>query len=54
MFAHAEATDAVLLLDEGDALLGRRTSVQAPNDRYANLGPTTSSSGWSPSRASCW
>ncbi len=37
MFARAEETDVVLLLDEGDALMGRRTSVQSANDRYANL-----------------
>jgi hypothetical protein len=33
----AEELDVVLLLDEGDALMGRRTSVQSANDRYANL-----------------
>jgi hypothetical protein len=27
----------VLLLDEGDALLGGRTEVKSANDRYANL-----------------
>lgn len=36
-FAQAEAANAVLLLDEGDALLTQRTSVQTSNDRYANL-----------------
>jgi hypothetical protein len=36
-FAHAEGANAVLLLDEGDALLTQRTSVQTANDRYANL-----------------
>jgi hypothetical protein len=35
--SHAEAANALLLLDEGDALLTRRTSVQTSNDRYANL-----------------
>jgi hypothetical protein len=35
--ARAEEADVVLLLDEGDALLGRRTGVQTSNDRYANL-----------------
>lgn len=34
---HAEAIDAVLLIDEGDALLARRTDIQSANDRYANL-----------------
>lgn len=33
----AEALDVLLLLDEGDALLGRRTEVKSSNDRYANL-----------------
>jgi len=36
-FARAEELDIVLLLDEGDALLTNRTSVQSSNDRYANL-----------------
>jgi hypothetical protein len=33
----AEELDIILLLDEGDALLGQRTDVQNANDRYANL-----------------
>jgi SpoVK/Ycf46/Vps4 family AAA+-type ATPase len=33
----AEDLDVVLLLDEGDALLGSRTEVRTANDRYANL-----------------
>ena len=37
VFAHAEELDVILLLDEGDALLTQRTSVQSANDRYANL-----------------
>ncbi len=37
IFARAEELDIILLLDEGDALLTRRTSVQNSNDRYANL-----------------
>jgi hypothetical protein len=37
IFALAEELDVILLLDEGDALLARRTSVQTSNDRYANL-----------------
>lgn len=36
-FQGAEALDAVLLLDEGDALLAPRTGVGSSNDRYANL-----------------
>ncbi|MBO0782784.1 MAG: AAA family ATPase, partial [Ktedonobacteraceae bacterium] len=37
IFACAEELDVILLLDEGDALLTRRTNVQTSNDRYANL-----------------
>jgi hypothetical protein len=37
VFARAEELDVLLLLDEGDALLTRRTEVQTSNDRYANL-----------------
>lgn len=37
VFALAEELDIILLLDEGDALLTRRTNVQTSNDRYANL-----------------
>jgi hypothetical protein len=37
LFSHAEEADAALLLDEGDALMTRRTDVQTSNDRYANL-----------------
>jgi len=37
VFARAEELDVILLLDEGDALLTRRTDVQTSNDRYANL-----------------
>ncbi|MFD8778373.1 ATP-binding protein [Streptomyces sp. NPDC059916] len=33
----AEAMDTVLLIDEGDALLARRTDVGSSTDRYANL-----------------
>ncbi|GAA2153558.1 ATPase family protein associated with various cellular activities (AAA) [Humibacillus xanthopallidus] len=33
----AEELDVVLLIDEGDALLGRRTEVRSANDRFANL-----------------
>ena len=36
-FAAAEELDIVLLLDEGDALMARRTDVGSANDRYANL-----------------
>jgi len=37
VFARAEELDVILLLDEGDSLLTRRTDVQNANDRYANL-----------------
>lgn len=37
VFEAAEELDVILLLDEGDALLGKRTDVQNANDRYANL-----------------
>jgi SpoVK/Ycf46/Vps4 family AAA+-type ATPase len=37
VFARAAELDTILLLDEGDALLTRRTEVATSNDRYANL-----------------
>lgn len=37
VLSRAEALDVILLLDEGDALLGQRTDVKSANDRYANL-----------------
>jgi hypothetical protein len=37
VLSRGEELDAVLLLDEGDALLTPRTSVTTSNDRYANL-----------------
>ena len=37
VLSRAEELDVVLLLDEGDALLGNRTDVKSSNDRYANL-----------------
>ena len=37
IFSHAEELDVILLIDEGDALLTQRTSVNTSNDRYANL-----------------
>ena len=37
LLSRAEELDVVLLLDEGDALLGGRTEVRSANDRYANL-----------------
>jgi AAA+ superfamily predicted ATPase len=37
VLSRAEALDVVLLVDEGDALFGRRTEVRSANDRYANL-----------------
>jgi hypothetical protein len=36
-FAAAEELDCILLLDEGDSLMTRRTEVGNSNDRYANL-----------------
>jgi SpoVK/Ycf46/Vps4 family AAA+-type ATPase len=36
VFARAEELDVVLLLDEADALLGRRTDIKDAHDRYAN------------------
>ena len=37
VLSRAESLDVLLLLDEGDALLGQRTEVKSANDRYANL-----------------
>ena len=37
ILSRAEELDVILLLDEGDALLGSRTEVRSANDRYANL-----------------
>jgi len=37
VFSLVEELDVILLLDEGDALLTQRTSVNTANDRYANL-----------------
>ncbi|HJZ57055.1 MAG TPA: ATP-binding protein, partial [Gemmataceae bacterium] len=37
LFSRAEELDVILLLDEGDAFLTQRTSVQSSTDRYANL-----------------
>ncbi|MCB0106025.1 MAG: AAA family ATPase, partial [Caldilineaceae bacterium] len=37
ILAHAEELDVILLLDEGDSLLGNRTDIRSSNDRYANL-----------------
>jgi SpoVK/Ycf46/Vps4 family AAA+-type ATPase len=37
VLSRAEELDVILLLDEGDALLGNRTDVKSANDRYANL-----------------
>lgn len=36
LFDAAEGRDAILLLDEADALFGRRTEVKDSHDRYAN------------------
>jgi SpoVK/Ycf46/Vps4 family AAA+-type ATPase len=37
VLSRAEELDVILLLDEGDALLTKRTSIHNANDRYANL-----------------
>lgn len=37
VLSRAEELDVMLLLDEGDALMTRRTEVATANDRYANL-----------------
>jgi vesicle-fusing ATPase len=37
LFKDAEATHAVLLFEEADALLGKRSEVKDAHDRYANL-----------------
>ena len=36
-FAAAEKADAVLLLDEADAIFGKRTGVRDAHDKYANV-----------------
>jgi hypothetical protein len=37
ILSRAEDLDVVLLLDEGDSLMSRRTDVKSAHDRYANL-----------------
>ena len=37
ILGRAEDLDVVLLLDEGDSLMGKRTEVKSSNDRWANL-----------------
>src|SRR5205807_6278687 len=37
VLSRAEELDVMLLLDEGDALMTKRTEVRNANDRYANL-----------------
>jgi hypothetical protein len=37
VLSQAEDLDVILLLDEGDSLMSRRTDVKTANDRYANL-----------------
>ena len=37
VLGRAEDLDVVLLLDEGDTLMARRTDVKSANERYANL-----------------
>ena len=37
LLQEAEEQDVILLLDEADALLGKRTEVKDSHDRYANV-----------------
>src|ERR1041384_3589491 len=37
VFAEAQAAGAALLIDEADALLGKRSEVKDAHDRYANI-----------------
>lgn len=37
VLSRAEDLNVILLLDEGDSLMSRRTEVKSANDRYANL-----------------
>jgi SpoVK/Ycf46/Vps4 family AAA+-type ATPase len=37
LFADAEASGAVLIFDEADALFGKRTEVKDSHDRYSNI-----------------
>jgi SpoVK/Ycf46/Vps4 family AAA+-type ATPase len=37
LFAEAEAKDAILFVDEADALFGKRADVKDAHDRYSNL-----------------
>lgn len=37
VFRYAEATGAVILIDEADAILGKRSEVKDAHDRYANI-----------------
>jgi SpoVK/Ycf46/Vps4 family AAA+-type ATPase len=37
LFAEAEASGATLLIDEADALFGKRSEVKDAHDRYANI-----------------
>ena len=37
VLSRAEDLNVILLLDEGDSLMTRRTNVKSANDRYANL-----------------
>ena len=38
LFAQAAGANAILLFDEADALLGKRSEVKDSHDRYANIG----------------
>ena len=37
IFTAAESTDAIVLFDEADSLMGKRSEVRDSHDRYANL-----------------
>jgi hypothetical protein len=50
--ARAEQQDVVLLLDEGDALLARRTAVAMPTTATPISKPASCCSGWNRSKAS--
>ena len=52
VLARAEELDVILLLDEGDALMTRRTEVRTPTTATPTWRPTSCCSGWRPSTAS--
>jgi hypothetical protein len=54
LLAAAEALDVMLLLDEGDALLARRTRSATPTTATPISKPTSCCSGWRVTAAWCW